>query len=60
MDKSELNKKSLKELRGELLTNRNKPYRRNEKEQEKYEDTIDRNVVQDNEEHDEEDMGMGM
>lgn len=60
MDKPELNKKSLKELRGELLTKRNRPYWQNDETVQKPTDTMRKSSEMDSEEFDEEDMGMGM
>ena len=60
MDKPELNKKNLKELRGELLTNRNGPYWQNDETKQKPKNTMEQSSEQNNEEFDEEDMGMGM
>ena len=58
MSKLGSNKKSLKELRGELLTNRNGPCWQSNNIQKKDTNVYEQSSSQDNEEIDEEDMGM--
>lgn len=58
MDKPELNKKSLKELRGELFANRNGKYWQNDEKKQELKEDIEQSAEQNNVALDEEDMGM--